>query len=64
MEPCPFSPYADASLRDMPLIEALRSPLLRKIRENDFQLEESNGACALWHNREWVEELIATDKNA
>jgi len=63
VEPCPFSPYTDASLRDMSLIEALRSPLLRKIREDDFRLDESNGICALWQNREWVAELAATDSH-
>ncbi len=58
VEPCPFSPYSDASLRDMPLIEALRSPLLRTIRENDVRMDESNGICALWQEREWVAGLV------
>jgi MoaA/NifB/PqqE/SkfB family radical SAM enzyme len=61
VEPCPFSPYSDASLRDMSLIDALQSPLLREIRDNDFRLDESNGLCALWQNRAWVEELVTTD---
>jgi hypothetical protein len=42
----------------MPLIEALKSPLLQTIRENDFRLDESNGICALWQNREWVASLV------
>ena len=46
VEPCPFSPYSDASLKDMPLIEALKSPLLRAIRENGMRLDETNGLCA------------------
>jgi MoaA/NifB/PqqE/SkfB family radical SAM enzyme len=57
VEPCPFSPYSDTSLKEMPLIEALRSPLLRAIRENDVRLDESNGICALWQNRDWVASL-------
>ncbi len=61
VEPCPFSPYSDASLRDKTLIEALQSPLLRTIRENDLRLDESNGVCALWQNREWVAEILSTD---
>ncbi|MDK2981437.1 MAG: hypothetical protein PWQ55_1784 [Chloroflexota bacterium] len=61
VEPCPFSPYTDASLRDMPLIEALQSPLLRTIRENDFRLDESNGICALWQEREWVAQVSTAD---
>ncbi|BBB47931.1 radical SAM/SPASM domain-containing protein [Pelolinea submarina] len=61
VEPCPFSPYTDASLRDMPLIEALKSPLLNAIRENDFRLDESNGICALWQEREWIADLAPTE---
>ena len=49
VEPCPFSPYSDVNLRDMPLIQALKkSPLLKAVRENDAKLDESNGLCALW----------------
>jgi MoaA/NifB/PqqE/SkfB family radical SAM enzyme len=57
VEPCPFSPYSDVSLKNMPLIEALKSPLLRAIRENGTRLDETNGLCALWQNREWVASL-------
>jgi MoaA/NifB/PqqE/SkfB family radical SAM enzyme len=62
VEPCPFSPYTDASLRNKTLIEALRSPLLQEIRDNDFRLDESNGICALWQNREWIADLVTTDE--
>ena len=58
VEPCPFSPYSDASLRNIPLIEALKSPLLQIIRNNDMRLDETNGLCALWQNREWVASLV------
>lgn len=58
VEPCPFSPYSDASLKNMPLVEALKSPLLRTIRENNLRLDETNGICALWQNREWVASLF------
>ena len=34
LEPCPFSPYSDVSLKHFSLQEALQSPLLRTIREN------------------------------
>jgi hypothetical protein len=64
VEPCPFSPYSDASLKDIPLIEALRSPLLRAIRENDVRLDESNGICALWQNRDWVTSLAKDSTKA
>jgi MoaA/NifB/PqqE/SkfB family radical SAM enzyme len=57
VEPCPFSPYSDANLKDMSLSEALKSPLLRTIRETGIRLDESNGVCALWQNKEWVASL-------
>ena len=58
LEPCPFSPYSDTSLKDMPLKEALKSDLLYKIRQNQAALTETKGGCALWENREWVQSLI------
>lgn len=58
VQPCPFSPYSDDNLKEMPLIEALKSPLLKKIRSNSDRLDESNGICALWNNREWVASLV------
>ena len=60
VEPCPFSPFSDASLNEMTLIEALQSDLLRTIRENRDMLEEGNGRCALWEKREWVASLVAS----
>ena len=58
VQPCPFSPSSDAHLKNMPLIEALKSPLLAAIRKNSDRLDESNGICALWNNQDWVAELI------
>jgi len=60
VQPCPFSPYSDASLREMPLIEALKSPLLKVVRDHQAFLDESNGLCALWQHRDWVASLIST----
>jgi MoaA/NifB/PqqE/SkfB family radical SAM enzyme len=57
LEPCPFSPYADTTLADTPLREALKSRLLRKIRENPEHLGELSGGCALWQRRDWVKGL-------
>jgi len=57
VEPCPFSPYSDASLRNQRLEEALKSDLLRAIRENHEILDETKGGCALWEAREWVASL-------
>ncbi len=58
LEPCPFSPFSDASLKEMSLKEALQSKLLRTIRENSDQLDETKGGCALWEKRDWVASLL------
>ena len=59
LEPCPFAPYSDVNLREKPLKEALQSPFLKAIRENDNHLQESHGSCALWTRREWVRSLLS-----
>jgi MoaA/NifB/PqqE/SkfB family radical SAM enzyme len=61
VEPCPFAPYSDVNLKDRSLQEALQSPLLKAIRENDEPLETS-GSCALFAKKEWVEGLLRKDK--
>ena len=58
VEACPFAPFSDSSLRDVPLREALNSRLFRKLREHHDQLIESNGGCALWKRPEWVKSLM------
>jgi MoaA/NifB/PqqE/SkfB family radical SAM enzyme len=59
VEPCPFIPYSDENIINIPLKEALQSRMLRTIRESHRQLEETHG-CALWQRREWVESLSRT----
>jgi len=66
VEPCPFVPYSDVNLKDIPLKEALQSKMLKTIRENHAQLQEIHG-CALWERREWVQSLAqshTSQKNA
>ncbi|MFZ2413956.1 MAG: hypothetical protein WAW16_07030, partial [Candidatus Cryosericum sp.] len=58
VEPCPFAPYSDTSVRGVPLRDALASPLLLAIRDNHERLTETNGGCALWSQREWVRSLL------
>ncbi len=58
VEPCPFAPYSDSSVLDMPLKEALNSRLFRALQKNRGQLMESNGGCALWKKPEWVKSLL------
>jgi MoaA/NifB/PqqE/SkfB family radical SAM enzyme len=59
LEPCPFAPWSDASVRTTPLREALQSPFLRTMRENHSLFAETEGGCALWRNRDTVEALLA-----
>jgi len=58
VEPCPFSPYSDRNLNDVSFEEALSSPLLQSILRSDVVLDESDGRCALWKRRAWVESLL------
>ena len=58
LEPCPFAPFSDVSLRTTPLAEALRSPFLRALRESDLHLAETGGGCALWAQRDTVLALL------
>jgi MoaA/NifB/PqqE/SkfB family radical SAM enzyme len=55
LEPCPFAPYSDTNIMEMPLKDALNSVLLGRIRDSHHLLTESKGGCTLWENREWVE---------
>lgn len=57
VEPCPFAPFSDRNAVEDGLLEALRSPLLAAVRENHDRLREGEGGCALWSNRQWLEEL-------
>jgi MoaA/NifB/PqqE/SkfB family radical SAM enzyme len=60
VEPCPFAPYSDASLKTMTLEQALRSPFLAAMRENHDMFQETSGGCALWKNRAQVEALLGS----
>ncbi len=58
LEPCPFVPYSDTNLKDTPLKAALQSKFLKAIRHNHNKLPETEGGCALWARREWVQSLL------
>jgi MoaA/NifB/PqqE/SkfB family radical SAM enzyme len=62
LEPCPFAPYTDTNLQDIPLKEALQSKLLEMIRENHGELKETQGGCALWQKREWLNSITIESK--
>ena len=61
VEPCPFSPYSDTNLNETPFAEALASPLLESILKRGVVLDETDGRCALWKRRSWVEALLGED---
>jgi MoaA/NifB/PqqE/SkfB family radical SAM enzyme len=58
LEPCPFAPYSDTSVRTLSLRQALQSELLARIRAGHERLQETSGGCALWANRDWVRSLL------
>ena len=62
VEPCPFAPYSDTNLRDSSLIEALQSDFLKEIRDNHDHLSETEGGCALWVERKWVQSVFQETK--
>lgn len=62
LEACPFAPYSDTNVKDMPLKEALKSKLLKEIRDNHHMLKESRGGCALQENKQWIEALMQKNK--
>lgn len=57
VESCPFAPYSDSSIAERPLVDALASPLLARIRALQEGLGHTGG-CALFENREKVEALL------
>ncbi len=61
-EPCPFSPYSDANIRDMTLMEAMESPLFRRLRESDVLMEDHTGGCVLFDKVETVRGFLDPQK--
>lgn len=61
LEPCPFAPYSDVNLRDLPLKDALRSRFLAALREGHGSFRDAGSGCALWNAREEVHALLDKD---
>lgn len=57
IEPCPFAHYAQTSVRDMSLREALRSPFLEEIRGDRALLKHCESGCALVNNSEKLQRI-------
>jgi MoaA/NifB/PqqE/SkfB family radical SAM enzyme len=60
-EPCPFSPYSDVNLKECSLREALKSPLFRKLKENEMLLGDHDGGCLLFEKDEDVKKLLGLE---
>jgi len=58
LEPCPFAPYSDVSLKSTPLKEALQSRFLSALRESHGRFEDTAGGCSLWRERAEVQRLL------
>lgn len=61
-EPCPFSPYSDTNIRNIPLKEALQSPLFLRLSDEGFLAKEHSGGCVLFEQEAEVQRLIGLDK--
>ena len=57
-EPCPFSPYSDTNLRNIPLREALKSPLFKKLTNGNILLKDHKGGCVLFEQKDIVSNLL------
>jgi MoaA/NifB/PqqE/SkfB family radical SAM enzyme len=60
LEPCPFAPYSDTDLRVTSLKQGLSSVFLNQIRQSDEHLDETEGGCALFNKRKWVQSLLVS----
>lgn len=57
-EPCPFSPYSDTSLKNTSLLNALQSPLFRRLNEKGILKGEHVGGCQLFEREQDVRGLL------
>jgi len=57
-EPCPFSPFSDTNLKESSLLDALQSPLFKKLSKSQMLLGEHKGGCVLFEKEEEVKKLL------
>jgi len=58
LEPCPFAPYSDVSLRTTSLAMALRSPFLTALRDGHERFAHTSDGCSLFREREQLKGLL------
>ena len=57
-ENCPFSPYSDRNIRTSTLLEVLKSPLFRALRDERLVGGEHIGGCALFERKDDVQRIL------
>lgn len=57
-EPCPFSPFSDTNLKNSSLLDALQSPLFKKLSEAEMLIGEHKGGCVLFEKEEEIKKLL------
>ncbi len=59
MESCPFSPYSEMNFKDHTLMDAIRSPFFRRVREiSAAEGAHHQGGCVLFQHKDEMEALI------
>lgn len=58
VEPCPFSPFSDTNLKNTSLLDALQSPLFKRLSESEMLLGDHKGGCVLFEKEEEVKKLL------
>ena len=58
VEPCPFTPLSDTSLKTLSLREALQSPFLKEVRQHMGELPKRGPGCLLWQHRDWLASVL------
>ncbi len=59
-EPCPFSPFSDANVKEVGVAGALHSRLFRTLRESGFLTEEHDGGCVLFRKEAQIRKLMGS----
>ena len=62
-EPCPFSPYSDASVKKDGLLSAMHSRLFTALREGELLQEDHKGGCVLFEARDRVEAILGVHRS-
>lgn len=62
VEPCAFIHYSNVNIKDVELLEALRSPLFMEYRKNQPFNQNHNRPCPMLDNPEKLREMVSNSK--